>query len=285
MEEKDFTLLRTLKETRSITRAAEALYVTQSAISKRASSVEEELGVEPLLRSRQGIRFTPEGERVLAHCETASDALRRMRQGLHGLQGSIGGSLKVGLCISYADCRFPAALEKFRARYPKVQLELTTGYSAQLYRRLAAGELDLAVVRGKYPWGGEAFCLRREEYCLIYHQQYEGVPLTDYPYINRLEAPGDTISPQQKANWMREQGLDPEAVSISVDSISVCLDMVSRGMGWSIVPEVGLQDFDGCVEVCHFREGGERHTYALCPTDAWELPQVRAFTELLVAHG
>lgn len=284
MNEKDFTLLRTLRDARSITHAAEALYMTQSALSKRVSALEEELGVELLLRSRQGVRFTPAGERVLAHCETASDALRRMRQELDGLQDDMGGSLTVGLCMSYADCRFPAALEKFRARYPRVQLEIYTGYSAQLYRRLAAGGLDLAVIRGKYPWIGEEYCLRKEEYCLIYHKKYQGVPLTDYPYINRVEAPGDTISPQRKERWMREHGLDPEAASISVDSIGVCLDMVERGMGWSIVPDVGLQDFDGCVEVCQFRDGG-RHTYALCHTDALELPQVRAFAELLVAHG
>lgn len=63
MDEKDFELLEVLDETRNITHAADKLYMTQSALSKRIKSMEQELGVEILLRSRQGIRFTPAGER------------------------------------------------------------------------------------------------------------------------------------------------------------------------------------------------------------------------------
>ena len=67
MDEKDFELLRILGETRNITHAADKLYMTQSALSKRIKALERELGVEIMLRSRQGIRFTPAGEKVLAH--------------------------------------------------------------------------------------------------------------------------------------------------------------------------------------------------------------------------
>ena len=63
MDEKDFELLRILDETRNITHAADKLYMTQSALSKRIKTLERELGVEIMLRSRQGIRFTPAGEK------------------------------------------------------------------------------------------------------------------------------------------------------------------------------------------------------------------------------
>ena len=287
MEEKDFVLLRTLKETRSITQAAERLYITQSALSKRVLAMEKELGVELLLRSRQGVRFTPEGEKVLAHCETAADAMRRMRQGLDALKGSVGGSLTVGVCMSYAACRLPGALEVYRAQYPNVRVDVVTGYSRPLYRRLVGGGLDLAVLRGEYPWAGEQLWLRREDYCLIYHRKYRGVPLTDYPYIERTEAEGDTVMPRSKRRWLVQHGLDPDAVAFSVDSVDTCLEMVKQGMGWSVVPDVGLQDFDGCVEPCRFRDGETfgRNTYALCSRESMELPQVRAFAELLQAYG
>lgn len=58
MDEKDFELLRVLDETRNITHAADRLYITQSALSKRIKAMERELGADILLRSRQGIRFT-----------------------------------------------------------------------------------------------------------------------------------------------------------------------------------------------------------------------------------
>ena len=65
MDEKDYELLHALDETRNITHAADKLYMTQSALSKRIKALEQELGVEIVLRSRQGIRFTPAGEQVL----------------------------------------------------------------------------------------------------------------------------------------------------------------------------------------------------------------------------
>lgn len=68
MDEKDFELLMVLGESRNITKAADKLFITQSALSKRIKNIERELGVELLLRSRQGIRFTPSGETVLMHC-------------------------------------------------------------------------------------------------------------------------------------------------------------------------------------------------------------------------
>ena len=66
MDEKDFELLEVLDETRNITHAADKLYMTQSALSKRIKSMEQELGVEILLRSRQGIRFTPAEKRCMS---------------------------------------------------------------------------------------------------------------------------------------------------------------------------------------------------------------------------
>lgn len=61
MDEKDFALLMVLGESRNMTKAADKLFITQSALSKRIKNIERELGVELLLRSHQGIRFTPLG--------------------------------------------------------------------------------------------------------------------------------------------------------------------------------------------------------------------------------
>lgn len=77
MDEKDYELLHALDETRNITHAADKLYMTQSALSKRIKALEQELGVEIVLRSRQGIRFTPAGEQVLLHSAAAAREMER----------------------------------------------------------------------------------------------------------------------------------------------------------------------------------------------------------------
>ncbi len=285
MEEKDFLLLQILKETKSITRAAEQLRMTQSALSKRVSALERELGVELLLRSRQGIRFTPEGELVLSCCSSAADAMVKLRQELDGLKGSVGGSLKLGVCTTYAKYCLPGVLATYRALYPNVKVDVVTGYSNYLYNRLSENTLDMAVIRNELrPWPGERFLVRREDYCLVYHRKYAGMPLTDYPYIERKELLGFTRTLDQKRRWLREQGLDPNEKAFAIESITVCLELVEQGMGWSLVPDVGLESPDLCMELCRFRDGGTfgRSLFALYQKEALALPQVRAFAQLLI---
>jgi len=288
MEEKDFLLLRVLKETRSMTRAAEQLYMTQSALSKRVSTLERELGVELLLRSRQGIRFTPEGELVLSCCSGAADALEKMRQDLVGLQGSVGGSLRLGVCTTYAKYCLPRILATYRALYPNVKVTIATGYSNYLFNRLSEDSLDMAIIRNEIrPWTGERFLVWQEDYCLMYHRKYDGMPLTDYPYIERKELPGFTKTLDLKRRWMREQGLEPNEKMFSIESITVCLEMVEQGMGWSVVPDVGLRSPNLCMEKCRFRDGETfgRALFALCQKETMELPQVRVFAQLLKADA
>ena len=89
MDEKDFELLQALADSRNITKAADKLHITQSALSKRIRSIERELGVELLLRSHQGIRFTPSGEAVLAHSRAAAREMEQMRRNLDALHDCI----------------------------------------------------------------------------------------------------------------------------------------------------------------------------------------------------
>lgn len=72
MDERDFELIITLNETQNITHAAERLYISQSSLSKRISAIEKELGICLLLRSKQGVHFTPEGEEVLLRSKEAA---------------------------------------------------------------------------------------------------------------------------------------------------------------------------------------------------------------------
>lgn len=287
MDEKDFSLLRTLNETQSITRAAEQLYMTQSALSKRVRAIEQDLGAELLVRSRQGVRFTPAGESVLAHCGAAANELEQMRRELEGLAGIVSGTLHAGISISYALYRLPGFMAAYHRQYPDVKLDITTGKSGQLYRRMVEGELDVAIIRGKYPWDGEQFLLRDENICLIHSREYIGVPLSDYLYIRQISTQENSKIDLMKTRWLRENGLNANSTDFCVDSVAVCVELVERGLGWSLVPEVGLQNFDGCVTPCIFKEGESfgRQTYLLCQRDVMGLPQVRAFAELLQQHG
>ena len=178
-DEKDFELLQALADSRNITKAADKLYITQSALSKRIRAIERELGVEQL-PSHQGIRFTPSGEAVLAHSRAAAREMDQMRRNLDALQGVICGTLNAGISIHYALYRLPDAMADYHRTYPNVKLQITTGQSRHLYRQMLEGSLDVAVIRGEYPWDGMQFLLSQENICVICAREFEKKPLNEY---------------------------------------------------------------------------------------------------------
>ena len=174
-DEKDFELLQALADSRNITKAADKLYITQSALSKRIRAIERELGVE-LLPSHQGIRFTPSGEAVLAHSRAAAREMDQMRRNLDALQGVICGTLNAGISIHYALYRLPDAMADYHRTYPNGKLQITTNQSRHLYRQMLEGSLDVAVIRGEYPWDGMQFLLSQENICVICAREFEKPP-------------------------------------------------------------------------------------------------------------
>lgn len=284
MDEKDFEVLRVLDESRNITRAAERLYMTQSALSKRIKAIEADLGTELVLRSRLGVRFTPAGEAALEYCNLASREMDQLRRDINLLSGEVCGTLKAGISENYALYRLPDALAAYHHKYPKVRLQITTGRSQNLYRQMLDGTLDVAVLRGEYPWDGVQYLLAQESVCLIFNQEYKNKPLSDYLYISHRT---DSIQAAMVLRWLHEQGLSTQPAGFCVDSVTACVAMVKRGLGWGILPEIALDGFNGCIRPCTFENGEPfvRRSYLLCQRDAAELPQVKAFMEIIKRHN
>ncbi|HIT63541.1 MAG TPA: LysR family transcriptional regulator [Candidatus Ventrimonas merdavium] len=280
MDEKDFEMLHVLNATRNITRAAEQLYMTQSALSKRIKAIEKELDQTIIIRSRQGVRFTPAGELVLESCTAAAEEMERMRQRLDSMQDEVCGTLHAGISMNFAQYRLPDILAEYHRRYPKVHLHITTGQSRHLYRQMADGTLDIAVLRGDYPWDETQFLLSQENICLICREEFRDTPLSDYLYISHRT---DSVQTALISRWLHEQDLNPRADGLCVDNITTCMEMVKRGLGWALLPEIALGDFDGIIRPCTFQNGEPftRRTSIFCQQEAMALPQVHTFMELL----
>ena len=74
---------------------------------ERRKALEQELGVEIVLRSRQGIRFTPAGEQVLLHSAAAAREMEKMRRQLAAIQGEACGTLRAGISVNFSYYRLP----------------------------------------------------------------------------------------------------------------------------------------------------------------------------------
>lgn len=280
MDEKDFELIRVLGETRNITRAAERIYTTQSALSKRIRAIERELGVTLMLRSRHGVVFTPEGEKVLEACRSAEKQLSSLREELLSMKTEVCGTLNAGVSLNYAQYKLPDLLAEYHRRYPKVRFHITTGRGSVLFTQFLNGSLDSVILRGEYPWDGQRFLLSEEKEYMICSKENSGRPLADYMYISHIT---DNEQSVQILRWMREKNLNVDGSGMCVDNITTCVEMVRRGLGWAILPEICLKNFDGDKIPCIFSNGEPfvRRTYYLSRQEAENLPQNRAFFELL----
>ncbi|WP_311650266.1 LysR family transcriptional regulator [Selenomonas artemidis] len=280
MDVQDFNLLMTLARTRNITHAAEEFFITQSSISKRVRHIEKELGIVLLLRSRQGIQFTPAGEIVLDHARTILHEVNTMHRALKDRQGVVSGTLRVGVSINYAVYRLPAQLRLYRSRYPLVQTQFVTLSSQDVFSRFLAGKDELAILRGEHSdWTGPRILLGREPICVITSKEDADRPLHEFGQVTRHT---DTEMARDITQWMKENHIPPAKSHIAANSTATCMEMVQQGLGWSIVPQICLARFDGSVRPMYFSDGTPlmRATYLFYTAQAEELPQVRAFIDM-----
>jgi DNA-binding transcriptional LysR family regulator len=134
------------------TRAADALWITQSALSQQVRRLEAELGVALLRRTSRGAELTPAGEELLVHAEAALGELARAREAMAAHAGApVRGRVRVAATTVDAP-RLPAALAAFHLEHPGLQMALRHAAAADLLALVQAGAADVAVT-GVYDGG------------------------------------------------------------------------------------------------------------------------------------
>ena len=109
MENFRLKVFRTVAEKRSFRHAAEALYLTQPAVTRQVKALEDEVGVQLFDRTGKTILLTEAGTRLLRHAQQIAELVHAARQDLAQLRGN-GGELKVGASTTIAQYVLPKLL-------------------------------------------------------------------------------------------------------------------------------------------------------------------------------
>jgi DNA-binding transcriptional LysR family regulator len=126
-------------------RAAQDVYVTQSALSQQIARLEDELGLTLLVRSTKGVELTPAGAEFLAHARAILDQVAEARAAIDDHLGAVRGVARVA-ATPYDAPALPAALVAFHRVWPGLQLALRHGSAAQVLELLNGGAVDVAVL-------------------------------------------------------------------------------------------------------------------------------------------
>jgi LysR family pca operon transcriptional activator len=145
-----FRHLHTLVEVarqKSIGKAADALSISQPAVTKTIRELEDALGVAVLEREGRGIRITRHGEVFLRY---ASMALTALRQGVDSVSQELADSgppIRVGALPTVSTRVMPRAMTAFLAEGTRARVKIVTGENSVLMEQLRVGDLDLVVGR------------------------------------------------------------------------------------------------------------------------------------------
>lgn len=235
MRDFDWTVLVTLYKTKSISKAAEQLFITQPALTKRIQALERELGLTLVTRTRQGCSFTQDGEQIVKKAEIVTSAIQAVYDDARARSQGKRGILRLGVPYSYSRHLLPALLDMYSTRFQCEEVDITTGMSTDLVRLVEDDVLDLCLAR----YESEDTLLERTLFCcdpvrVVFSRPFQIEELPELPYIEFSHNPLNTALIH---HWWRENFTQPPSPRFKVNSGDACLSMIKRGLGFSIFPD------------------------------------------------
>lgn len=262
-------------------RAAEELYLTQSAVSRQIQSLESWLGCKLFAREKQRLILTPEGESYLQSIRPALDQLESATLTLLS-GGSESGVLTVAAPPTFGSrCLIPL-LPNFRAKHPEIAINFISRIGIPDFDR---EQIDIAVLFGEGNWSElDPHILHGEEMVPICSPQLianldkpaEASDLRNYPLLHIA------TRPRGWADWLAASGIhdiDGEN-GPKFEHFTMAMQAAAAGLGVALLPTFAIEDElkSGRI-VAPFGppQASPFHYYACCPKRRARLPKIRAF--------
>ncbi|RVU32772.1 MULTISPECIES: LysR family transcriptional regulator [Neptunomonas] len=230
-------------ETRSFSQAAQQLFITQSAISKRIALLEGQLDQKLFDRIGRRISLTEAGLALLPRAKHILATIKDAETAMGNLTGEVRGTLSVAASHHISLHRLPNILRDYSQRYPDVQLNLQFDESEIAYDGVLHGDLELALITlspnpdpailSQPVWVDSLQYVVNQNHPLAHKPWVDLKELANYPAILPSSA---TFTHQIVAEQFRTEGLGIN-VDISTNYLDTIRMMVSIGLGWSLLPE------------------------------------------------
>lgn len=224
----------------SFTKAAQILGYTQSGLTHMMKSLEQEMGVQLLVRSHSGISLSPAGKQLLPTIRRLLDAEKALQQELEQLQDARRESLRIGSYSSMAMHWLPLALKRFQQDHPGVNINVRMGTIEEIYSWVQDGTADLAFVSQQEGSRMKWIPLKEDKLVAILPPDYPG------PIPDKFPLSGFQGQPFLMPNFgferdinkcLRAYGVEPDVKPSYVDD-PVLISMVEHGLGMSMLSEL-----------------------------------------------
>jgi len=130
----------------NITKAANELMISQPAISKSIKNLEEQLGGQLFVRTKRGVILTAEGKEFYNYIKQAIEYITSAENKFTDLINLESGTIKIGISATLTKEFLLPYLEIFHKRYPKIDIQIDTNVSSELFQKLRNGLIDIVVL-------------------------------------------------------------------------------------------------------------------------------------------
>jgi DNA-binding transcriptional LysR family regulator len=250
LEVKRLRILREVAARGSFSAAADALYLSQSAVSQQVATLEREVGMSLLERTREGPKLTDAGRVLVGHAEAAIARLEEAERELAAIAGLDGGELRLASFPSASATLLTEAVSIFHPRHPKVRLTIAEAEPEESLPRLRGGELDLALAFD-YPSVPTVSERDLDRTLVLTESMHLALPKS-HPLAEEQVVPLAELAEEQ---WLcgsrpsscgdavvracRDAGFSPR-IGFESDDYHVMQGFIAAGLGFTLLPDLAL---------------------------------------------
>ncbi|MCO6187020.1 hydrogen peroxide-inducible genes activator [Rhizobium sp. L1K21] len=236
-----------LASVRHFGKAAELVNVSQPALSAQIRDMEEALGVSLVERSRAGTFLTAEGEELLPEVRQILSSVERLMMRAKRARGLLQGRLRLGIIPTVAPYLVPVLIPALKQEFPDLDLELKEVMTDSCIGDLRAGKLDCAIVA--LPLDEDqikAMPLFKDRFLIASAEDENTVLMSP---ITQDQVDVERLLLLEEGHCLRDQALavcgtsaKRKVANYGATSMATLLQMVSHGMGITLIPEIAARD-------------------------------------------
>lgn len=226
----------------SFSKASEALFITQPAVSKRVASLEDELGAQLFNRIARQISLTEAGKQLLPKAQDLVHQAEDMQRYAFNLQDEISGNLSLAIAHHIGLHRMPPILKEFNLRHPKVSLDILFEDSDQAFTAVEQGDIEFAVITlpqtlpskliKQTIWVDDLDIVVSKEHELARGEEIDFGKLARFPCVLPSQ---DTETHKIIRREFKRKGLELD-VQMQTNNLETLKMLTAAGLGWSLLP-------------------------------------------------
>jgi DNA-binding transcriptional LysR family regulator len=276
-------------EAGSFTHAGDVLNLSQSAVSRQISGLEESLNVSLFHRHARGLILTEQGELLYREAHDIFNKLSLVRQRISDTKHSPEGPLKITTTVAFGSVWLTPRMAEFLKLYPGIDVSLVL---SDVDLDLSMREADVAI-RMAPPTQGDL--IQRHLMNMPFknfgspdYLKRHGIPkdVADLDQHKLIVYGEDANPPIEKVNWLLEVGLKknqkPRPAALRVNSIYGIFRAVEGGLGIGALPDYMQRESSQLVEVLPEMEGHHIDAYFVYPEELKNMKRIAVFRDYLI---